>query len=148
MKPKRIIIFCCVVVAVLAIVKIFYPILEISAVYPPMEQYTFSIPVENLVDKIREVGKEDTQLTFKITDTTGTRKTGLCYFADLNLKSHTTSYTFKVFYESDKQHAKIGLVGAFDNYHKIGSYQNNSKDIQELIDVFKQRFINRLYYDY
>lgn len=118
------------------IIKMVYSVLQISAVYSSMKDYNFSLKHDDLVRKINNIDKDDSNLNFKITDTTGTSKNGFKYYAEVYLKNNTASYTLNFFYiESGNEHSKIGLVGTFDNFHKFGGYQNNSKYIQSLINI-------------
>jgi hypothetical protein len=145
MKWKQVLIFCVLGVIAFYIIKMVYSVLQISAVYPPMKEYNLSLNTDELVNKMSNVGKNDINLNFKITDTTGTSKNGFKYYADVYLKNNKDSYTFNLFYnKSDKEHSKIGLVGAFDNSHKFGGYQNNGKDMQILINIFERKFIDRI----
>ena len=145
MEKRRVIIFSILTSVVFCFVLMIYFVTGISAVYPPMKEYNFSLNVDELVKKIDNIDKDDSNLNFEIKDTTGTTEKGFRYYANLYLKDNTTSYTFNLFYDqSDKEHSKLGLVGAFDNSHKFGGYQNNSKDIQKLITIFESRFIDRI----
>jgi len=40
----------------------------------------------------------------------------------------------------------MGLVGAFDNTHNFGGYQNNDKEMQSLINIFIDKFVAKINY--
>jgi hypothetical protein len=110
-----------------------------------MNEYDFSFNTNELTDKINKLDKGDDNLDFKITDTTGTSRNHFKYYTDVYLKNNKTSYIFNFFYtQSNQEHCKIGLVGAFNDTHKFGGYQNNSKDMQNLINIFRSKFIDRI----
>lgn len=145
MKWKQAIIFSVLAVIVFFIFKMVYSVLQISAVYPPMKEYIFSMNTGELAKKIINVANDDSNLNYKITDSTGTSKDDLNYYVDINIKNDSTLYTFNFFYnKSDKDQSKINLVGAFDKTHQYGGYENNGKDMQSLIDIFEKKFIDRI----
>ena len=76
MKGKYFIIFFVLAVSAFCLVRIIYPILNISSVYPPMNEYDFSFNTNELTDKINKLDKGEDNLDFKITDTTGTSRQG------------------------------------------------------------------------
>lgn len=148
MKWKYVIIFCFLGVIAFYFIRIAYPVLQISSVYPPMKEYNFSLTTAQLANEIIKIANDDSNLNFKITDTTGTSKDNFKYYADVYLKNDTTIYSFNLFYnQSGKRNSKINLVGAFDKTHKFGGYQINNKDIQSLITVFENKFIDRINYN-
>ncbi len=145
MKWKYVIFFCALAVMAFCFIKIVYPIINISSVYPPMKEYNFSLTTDKLANEIIKISNNDTNINYKITDTTGTSNDNLKYYADINLKNDSTLYSYNFFYiKLDKTHSKIGLVGAFDKTHKFGGYQNDSKDMQNLIAIFENKFIDRI----
>ncbi len=148
MKDRKIVIFCVLAAIVFSVVLIAYFASQISAVYPPMKTYNFSLTTDQLRNKIINIANDDTNLSYKITDSTGTSKDDLNYYVDVYLKNNLTLYTFNIFYnKSDNKHSEINLVGAFDNIHKFGGYQNNSKEMQDLITIFENNFIYRINYN-
>lgn len=147
MKWKQAIIFSVLAVIVFLIIKMIYSVLQISAVYPPMKEYIFTMNTGELAKKIINVTNDDSNLNYTITDSTGTSKDDLNYYVDIYLKNDSTLYTFNFFYnKSGKGQSKINLVGAFDNTHLSGGYQNNSKAMQNLINIFEKKFIDRINY--
>lgn len=148
MKWKYVIIFCVLGVIAFYFIRIAYSVLQISSVYPPMKEYNFSLTTAQLTKEIIKIAHDDSNFNFKLTDTIGTSKDNLKYYAVVYLKNDTTTYRFNLSYnQSGKKNSTINLAGAFDQTHKFGGYQNNNKDIQSLITVFENKFIDRISYD-
>ncbi|MFC4232464.1 hypothetical protein ACFOW1_11210 [Parasediminibacterium paludis] len=145
MKDRKIIIFSTLAGIIFIIITIAYCVSQTSAVYPPMKEYKFLFTKDELGDRIINIDRDDNNLSFKITDTTGTSIDDVKYYANLHLTSGTTLYEFHLFYkELDKTSSIIGITGAFDNTHKLGGYIKNSETIKNLIDIFENKFINKI----
>gem|GEM_PF-2663677 len=145
MKWKQAIIFSVLAVILFFFFKIIYSVLQISAIYPPMKEYIFSLKPGELANKIIRITNDDSNMNYKLTDSTGTLNDDLNYYADIYLKDDSTLFMFNFFYnKSGKEQSKINLVGAFDKTHQFGGYENNSKDMQSLINIFEKNFIDRI----
>lgn len=144
MKDRKILIFSLIAAFVLVIGLIGYFINGISAVYPSIKTYEFSFTKAELTNKIKKIDEADEYLNLKFKDTTGAGN-DRNYYADVYLKTDTTSYIFSFYYnEKNKTHSSIKLVGAFDSTHHIGGYVKDEKDMTKLIRVFESNFIERI----
>lgn len=122
-KIKQIIIVVLWSLIAIYLINTIYSVLQISAFNPPIKKYKFTLSASGVLKKINYPAENDINLIFTIKDTTGSTETGYKYYADINLKHDTTSYTFSnVIKELDKEHSKMGLVNTFDNTHNFGGY--------------------------
>lgn len=122
-----------------------YSVLQINSFKPPIKKYKFTLSASRLLKKINYLVENDINLIFKLKDTTDSTEKGNRNYEDIYLKHSTTSYTFSnVIKELDKEHSKMGLVGAFDNTHNFGGYQNNNKEMQSLINIFIDKFVAKI----
>lgn len=146
-KIKQIIIVVLWGLIAIYIINTIYSVLKISAFNPSNKKYKFTFSASGLLKKINYPAENDINLIFKLKDTTDSFETGNRNYEDIYLKHGTTSYTFSnVIKELDKEHSKMGLVGAFDNTHNFGGYQNNDKEMQSLINIFIDKFVAKINY--
>ena len=147
MKIKQIVIIVLGGLIAMYLINTLYQVLQISAFNPPMKEYNFTLSSNKLLRKLKHVDENDSTIILKIKDTTGSTETGLKYYADINLKQDTATYTFNFFIkESKKGDSKLGLVGAFDNIHNLGGYNKQDKEMKSLINIFETQIVTKINY--
>lgn len=125
---------------------------QLSSTYPHLKNYEYSVTCKQLEKKIVRVVKSDSCLSYKITDSTGT-KNDRSYYMDVMFKSNNCSYLFNITYNNaDKlwrpySSCNIGLVGVFDKTNNYGGYLNDEGKLNKLIAVFDNSFISKLKMD-
>jgi hypothetical protein len=122
---------------------------QVSAVYDPLESYSYSLTRDELKEKLIQTIKSKSNLTFNLTDSTGTDKSDLYYYADLLIKIGTEEYEYNIKYNNknsiwDKEvKSEISLIGAFDKSHGTG-YKTDDTDVEKLINIFENELIKEL----
>jgi hypothetical protein len=95
----------------------------VSAIYDPIKIYKFSLTREELENEISRVMKDDSSLTHKLTDSTGTDQNDLNYYLTLIFKREGIEATFRIKYLRShpffgNAQSEIDLIGAFDKTTK------------------------------
>ena len=127
-----------------------YFVTQFSAVYDPLKSYTYSLTRNELKETLIQTTKEKSKLNFILTDSTGTDKKDLNYYADILIKTETEEYEFNILYKKkdsfwDKTvKSEISLIGVFDKVHKTGGYETNDPDVGKLINIFENEFLKEL----
>lgn len=122
---------------------------QFSAVYPPIKTYTYKTSASQLEHYITKVVDIDSNLSFRITDITGTEYP-YRYYAELLVKEKKHNYKFNFSYENTNnfwnhnEHLNLNLLGAFDQTNKTGGYLIEEKGVGILIPVFERYFIKKL----
>ena len=141
-----------IMVGTFAIVLIGYGIYfasQISAVYPPLKEYDFSVNALKLQTAIFELDQVDTDLNCKITDTVGLEN-NRAYHMDIAFKKGGANYGAHILYEDDKKflskaiNSELELIGVFDSTNKVGGYLSKDNGVPKLIGVFEKEFISKL----
>jgi hypothetical protein len=122
----------------------------ITAVVDPIKSYSYSLTRDELKQRLVETIKANSNLTFKLTDSTGTDRNDLHYHADILVKVGTEQYEFHIKYNKENKlwdnrvKSEISLIGAFDFGHKTGGYIPEAPGVSRLIDIFEKEVIEKL----
>jgi hypothetical protein len=118
--------------------------------YDPLETYRYTLTRDELEERLIQVIKSKSNLTFNLTDSTGTDETDLNYYADLIIKTGTEEYEYNFKYNKETSFwdkdvkSEICLIGAFDKIRKTGGYKTDDTDVEKLIIVFESELIKDL----
>src|SRR5688500_9348643 len=74
---------------------------QVSAVYDPLKSYTYSLTRDELKERLIQTIKSKPNLTFNLTDSTGTDKNDLNYYANISVKVETEEYGFNIKYNKE-----------------------------------------------
>ena len=115
----------------------------VTSTYPPIRQYGYLGTTSQLVTDIRKYTLVDSDITFKITDTTGSEKNGYAIYMQIEAKN--IEYNLLC----EEQGADIGkttvnLVGVYDKIQNIGGYSKEAKDIDLLVSKFASTVLKPL----
>ncbi|MEO6177335.1 MAG: hypothetical protein ABIP27_19425 [Flavobacterium circumlabens] len=131
-------------IGILFSIILFYPILQISSTFEPLQEYNYSISKLNLEKSLRSLRLSDSRIEYQITDTTGSKENGYKYYVTLLFKkSNIQNYEYNLNYEEqtglwkNSNTLKLNLVGAFDKSKNTGGYQKNDEDVLKLIEIFE-----------
>ncbi len=120
---------------------------QVSATYPPLKEYRFTLGTKELGALIKKSFDDDPSITLKMTGTVGSSQ-NRTYSMDIGMRIDSTIYKYNINYEietlSNSRVVKIALVGAFDITHHIGGYRIQDRGLDNLITLFENRFIERL----
>jgi hypothetical protein len=141
-----------IVICTFAVVVIGYGIYfvsQISAVYPPLKEYDFSVNAMELQAMIFEVDQADTNLYCTITDTIGL-KDDRTYCMAIGFKKLGVNYGVRISYADHKKflsntiNSELRLIGVYDSTNKLGGYLPEDNGVPKLIDVFEKEFVSKL----
>src|SRR5688572_17740505 len=101
---------------------------SVSAVYDPLKTYRYTLTSDELGQRLMQAISTNPNLTFRPTDSTGTDKNNLDFYADIFVKVGTENYKFHIKYNNENSlwnssvKSQISLIGAFDVGHNTGGY--------------------------
>jgi hypothetical protein len=150
MKSKRILIIGLIVGTVAFFGLFAYFVGGVSAVYDPLKSYSYSLTRDELKQGLIGTINANPNLTFNLTDSTGTDRNDLHYYADILVKVGTEQYQFHIKYYKENRlwdnsvKSEISLIGAFDFGHKTGGYVPEAPGVDRLIDIFEKEIIKKL----
>ncbi|MFM2369078.1 MAG: hypothetical protein RL619_1378 [Bacteroidota bacterium] len=128
-----------------------YPILNISSTFEPLQEYNYPISKLNLEKSLYNLRLSDSRITYKITDTTGSKGNGYKYYITLLFKkSKIQNYEYNFNYEeqiglwNNSNTLKLSLVGAFDKSKNTGGYQKSDKDVSKIIKIFEIEILPKI----
>jgi hypothetical protein len=122
----------------------------VSAVYDPMKSYSYSLTRDELKQRLIDTIRANPNLTFNLTDSTGTDRNDLDYHAEILVKLGKEQYEFNIKYNKENRlwdnsvKSEISLIGAFDVGQKTGGYIPEAPDVNRLIDIFEKEIIAKL----
>jgi hypothetical protein len=115
----------------------------VSSTYAPIKTYDYTGNLDTLVKRLHLLAQDKKSMSFTITDTTGTDKTGYNYYFKLNwITSNPTDTIEYSIVLSKTDHwftankTVIQLVEAIDLTHLSGGYSQTAKGIQPLVKRF------------
>ena len=123
---------------------------QISAVYDPLKSYRYTLTRDELRERLNKTIKSKSNLTFNLTDSTGTDNNDLNYYANLSMKIGADEYGFNIKYHKETSlwdkdiKSEISLIGAFDIIRKTGGYKTDDTDVEKLINIFEIELIKDL----
>lgn len=122
-----------------------YFVSGVSATYPPIREYEYMGTTSQLIDGLRKYASTDSDVVFKVTDTTGYKKTGYAIYMDI--KTGNIKYGLKCEEqnaEGNLRKVNISLVEALDTAQLIGGYSKGAKGIDALVDNFNSTILKAL----
>lgn len=133
------------VIAALVIGGFIYFVAGVSSVTPPIKKYQYLGSVNQLLSGIQGYASTNPNVTFKITDTVGSRSNGYGIYMTIGMKKNGHDITYRLMCEGDDNNSivktKVHLILAFDETAKTGGYQLNGKGIKPLVDDFETDFL-------
>lgn len=145
MKIKIIIITISIVVLAILIGCFVYFVSGVSAVSPPIKEYQYLGSVNQLIAGMQKYATTNNNVTFKITDTVGSREKGYGIYMTVGIKNNGHDITYRLMSESDDNNSivktKVHLILAFDETAKTGGYQLSGKGVRPLVDSFDTSFL-------
>jgi hypothetical protein len=138
-----------IVIGLTAVLLVFIAT-QVSAVYDPLKSYHYSMTRDELRERLIQTIKSKPNLTFNLTDSTGTDKNDLNYYADILVKIGADEYEYNIKYKQENNFwdkdikSEISLFGAFDKIHKTGGYKNDDTDVEKLVGIFENELIKEL----
>jgi hypothetical protein len=110
-----------------------------------IKKYSYSGDVRDFISHVQTFSTKDSNVVFKLTDTTGTDQTGRRYYMDIELKSNGHDFLYSIACENNSKSAASGtaieLVMAYDKINNIGGYNREAKGVQSLVNTFDIRFL-------
>jgi len=122
----------------------------ITATVDPIKSYRYSLTRDELKQRLIETIKANPNLTFKLTDSTGTDRNDLHYHADIFVKVETERYEFHIKFNKENTFwdnnvkSEISLGAAFDFGYKTGGYVKEAPGVDRLIEIFEREIIKKL----
>ena len=137
--------FIVIVLAIIGLLSIpIYFVSQFSSTYPPIEEYDISKDLDKLIDDINIISNS-TNISFNITDTTGTIERGFSYYANIEIQVDLNEYNYYIKFDKDNNKKSIiSLIGAFDLKNKTGGYKKKDRMVYELTKIFEYKFINKV----
>jgi hypothetical protein len=144
-------IFTAIVTTVIVILFIKYKILfdpRASAI----KKYSYSGSVDEFISHVQEFSKKNSNMNFKITDTTGVTETGLRFYLKIDLKNKGSYRQYSLACENrDSKDISLGttmdMAMAYDSASNTGGYWKEAKGIIPLVSYFDNSFIKPLMFD-
>lgn len=121
----------------------------ITAVYN-IKYYKYSLTRTELEQQLLDIIERSPGLTFNPTDTTGTERSGLAYYADIRIRTGTNKYEFSIKYYEKADwfdsgiKSEISLVKALDVDHRTGGYSSEAPGVDRLVGVFEKEVVNKI----
>lgn len=128
---------------------IIYFVFQFTAIYPPIKKFHYSKTFSNFNNELKFLTSKRTNISYSLTDTTGSEDNGYIYYFNINVISPGKNNEFTVAFKTEKswngdKKNTICLVGAFDMIHKVGGYSKESKGIDRLALAFEQDIYKQL----
>lgn len=149
MKQSRIS-FIGLIVGIVCFFGVFaYFVGGVSATYPPIKTYDYTLTDKELHKELLNVVSNNQTWTFKINDSTG-QINDRRYYCELYKRTPTDSLTFSIFFQKadrlfDKEtKSEIGLVQAWDNIQWTGGYKMDDPHVKDLVKLFETEIISGL----
>ena len=83
---------------------------QVSAVYDPLKSYSYSMTRDKLKENLIQVIKSKPNFNFSLTDSTGTNKNDLNYYANISMKIETEEYEFHIKYYGDNSFPTVARL--------------------------------------
>ncbi|WP_207429517.1 hypothetical protein [Pedobacter sp. SYSU D00535] len=120
-----------------------YFVSQFTSVYPPIRKFEYSKNVTDFHNDLRTLISTRPNISFQLTDTTGTEENGYVYYYNIKVIDSKKSNEFNVAFKTEEnwkgdRKNTICLVGAYDRIHKVGGYSKESKGIDRLAKAFEQ----------
>lgn len=122
---------------------------QVSAVYPPIKSYEFTLTKDELRFQLDQIVKSQSTLSFVLTDSIGTEKDGRDYHCDIIING-PNKLEYNIIYKKENSFwdnnvkSEIELIGAWDKTRWIGGYRIEDPEVEKLIGVFENQIINKL----
>lgn len=131
-------------------VLVLFLVSQLSATYDPIKTYNSTLTCEDIREKLLNSFQSDSNLSFKLTDSTGTDTNNLNYYGTVVMKEGTEQYEYHLKYNQHRSYwskqvrSKISLIGAFDPVRGTGGYQMSDPHVEELVVIFEKKVIERI----
>ncbi|TWR26550.1 hypothetical protein FPZ43_15465 [Mucilaginibacter pallidiroseus] len=135
-----VIIACICLVGIFCYVAIYF-VVGISDTFPPIRVYNCSGRVSEFEAGIDKISKTEKNITYKITDTVGSKDNGFAMHMTIIITSAKRSIEYNIKYESNDTQTKLALIMANDWASKLGGYGIKADGMYELLSVFEKKII-------
>jgi hypothetical protein len=116
----------------------------VSATYAPIKIYDYAGSKDKFETGIRNLTNDHKYISYKITDTVGTREDGYAYYSNITLNRSSNRIEYGVKYEMIKDKLEIRLVEAIDLTNLKGGYSKKAAGLDPLLKEFNLEILNRL----
>ena len=100
MKVLRpILIFFGIIIAIIICVFL-YIVTQISATYPPIKEYNYSLSTDYLAKALKTISEKHPNISYKLTDITGSKEDGKNYYMDIKIINVGTCYEYNIKYNA------------------------------------------------
>ena len=142
MKKIFIITICLVPLCLIAF--FIYFVTGVSYTSPPIRQYEYLGTTNQLIDGFRKYASTNSDVAFKITDTTGSKKFGYAIYMRIETKNIEYHLKCKEQYaDGNLSKITISLGSAIDKARNIG-YSKGAKGIDAIVDNFDSNVLKPL----
>lgn len=138
------VIVVCICLAGIFVYVAIYFVAGISDTFPPIRVYNCSGTVTEFEAGIDKISKNEKGITYKITDTVGSKDVGFATHMTLVITSVKRSIEYDIKYENNYNQIKLALIMANDRASKLGGYGIKADGMYELLSVFEKRIIEGL----
>jgi len=124
-----------------------YFVSQVSAVYPPIKEYNFTLSVNDFEKKIIEIAEKEPNLNYFKQDTVGNLENGFAYYMEIVIKDKNTEIDYLVKYSDSKynqQHLELKLIHAFDKLNNIGGYHIEDAGVKKLLETFYKEIVLKI----
>jgi hypothetical protein len=135
-----------VLVVIMLIGAFVYFVTRVSGTSASIKKYRYSGSINQLITGLRKYASDNPDMTFKITDTTGTRTDGYDIYMDIKMikDKHHLEYSLMCEKSNDNSEpaaTKVELVLAYDATNNSGGYRMGARGIKPLVDNFDTDFL-------
>ena len=123
-----------------------YFVSGVSETSAPIKKYQYSGSINQLINGLRRYASANPNMTFKVTDITGSRTNGYAIYTDIKMikDQHHFEYSLKCEKNSEDSApaiTKAELVFAYDSTSNTGGYGAGAQGIKVIIDNFDNDFL-------
>ena len=143
---KRATILVSILAFIIVIGGFVYFVAGVSATSAPIKKYQYSGSMSQLITGLRKYASNNPAISFRITDTTGSRADGYAIYTAIEATKnlHQLEYHLRCEESDNNSEAtttKIALVFAYDATNNSGGYQKNGRGVNVLVDRFDEDFL-------
>ncbi|MFS2187773.1 hypothetical protein ACCC92_13930 [Mucilaginibacter sp. Mucisp84] len=126
-----------------------YFVAGVSSTIPPIKKYVFFGNVNSFLLGMQKYAAADSEILFKITDTTGNKQNGYGIYMNLEIRNSNSDIEYNLkCEEKDNEGIRstiVKLIGIHDkNNYKLGGYGIEGIGVRQMVSDFETGFLVKL----